>query len=382
MGLETSSDDTNTTPKKAASSLRPKQRSQSPSIPPPQIGVRFGKMIKGYKEKYDLENKENSGVGRSNSSEDTKKSDTEEEAPRVALKKVQKSLSKERFVIGEKDLLVEAAILAECSHPNVISLYAVGCCDDNDVQYSSHTQILPLHRINFIMIDQLKFTLRRKISQWKAEKKGWFKSKKHRDLLWLERMMVVKKVADAIQYIHAKGFVHRDINPDNIGFCDDNEVKVFDFGLSKSIGRTGVNNHNEMTSDGGVLGGNDNETYQLTGKTGTLRYMSPEAALGKPYGFKTDIYSFSLVAYEVLNLTKCFSRIMEHSSFTKMVIEGLFRPVLNDNLPLTIQKLLKRMWSPDIPTRPSSKEIVQHLDSLISGEERHLLPKSKSWIKW
>jgi len=69
--------------------------------------------------------------------------------------------------------------------------------------------------------------------------------------------------------------------------------------------------------------------------------MSPEALLGKPYGLKTDIDSFSLLIYEVLSLTKCFSTIKEPSSFVKLITKGLYRPVLNDNFSVTIQNLLR-----------------------------------------
>jgi serine/threonine protein kinase len=203
--------------------------------------------------------------------------------PRVALKRIKPSLRKERYHVGVNDLVAEASVLAKCSHPNIISLYAVGSCDDdadadaeqqdrggdNNNNASSPSPVPS--RISFVIIDQLRSTLRNKLYKWKDDKgitPSFMKSKKALDDLWLERMVVIIKVADAIRYLHSKGIVHRDINPDNIGFADDNVVKLFDFGLAKSIGRDGKNC--DATSDGGV-DGDDNEIFDLTSLTGTIR---------------------------------------------------------------------------------------------------------------
>jgi serine/threonine protein kinase len=78
------------------------------------------------------------------------------------------------------------------------------------------------------------------------------------------------KVADAVAYLHSKGIMHRDLNPDNIGFADDDVVKLFDFGLARSLAH-----ENALILDGKqeeALSNNDNEIFDLTGTTGTLRY--------------------------------------------------------------------------------------------------------------
>lgn len=293
-----------------------------------------------------------------------------QKAPRVALKKIKSDLEEERYEIAVKDLVSEATILAKCSHRNIISLYAVGCDEDEN---TASSDIIP-QKICFILIDQLKSTLRKKLSKWKDEKGNGpeiFKSKIKLDKLWIERLKVAKQVADALKYMHSKGFIHRDITPDNIGFTDDDAVKLFDFGLARSIGRDGKND--DSTGDGCVDGDND-QVFDLSSNTGTLRYMSPEVALGKPYGFKVDIYSFSLVMYEILNLTKPFSRLREPTAFTRMVIRDGFRPALDDSLPSTVRNLLKRMWSTDATERPSSNYVVAYLDELMQGDEFDLYP--------
>ena len=48
-------------------------------------------------------------------------------------------------------------------------------------------------------------------------------------------MIIVSKVSDAIHYLYSKGFIQRDLDPGNLGLTDDNVVKLFDFGFTKSI---------------------------------------------------------------------------------------------------------------------------------------------------
>ena len=223
--------------------------------------------------------------------------------PRVALKKVKSSLQNDndRYRIGVQDLVAEASVLAQCSHPHIISLYAVGCDDDDSntnentaseyasasasASASANSNFMIPPKISFMVIDQLRSTLRNKLHKWREDKGAtptFLKSKKSLDDLWLERMIVIAKVAGAVQYLHSKGFLHRDITPDNIGFADDNVVKLFDFGLAKSVGRggdgdghgdgdgDGRGHFNDVTEDGCVEG-DENEIFDLTSNTGTLR---------------------------------------------------------------------------------------------------------------
>ncbi len=308
---------------------------------------------------------------------------TEQKPPRVALKRVKPSLKQERYIVGVNDLVAEASILAQCSHPNIISLYAVGHDssedEQNDCDHHQTSSLVP-PRISFVIIDQLRSTLRNRMYKWKESRgvtPSIMRSKKAVHDLWLERLVVIIKVADAIRYLHSKGFVHRDIHPDNIGFTDDDVVKLFDFGLAKSVGREGKNN--DVTSDGGV-DGDDNQLFDLTSMTGTLRYMSPEVALELPYGFKVDIYSLALVMHEILSLAKPFLLIKEPTAFTQKVSREGFRPPLDNAWPDTIQELLQQMWSSDSAKRPSSREVVDRLGALLRGSDDELYPNThETW---
>jgi serine/threonine protein kinase len=73
------------------------------------------------------------------------------------------------------------------------------------------------------------------------------------------------------------------LKPDNVGFTSDGELKLFDFGLVTCV-RSRVNS---------------NAAYEMTGYTGSLRYMAPEVALRLPYTEKVDVYSFAIMVWQM-----------------------------------------------------------------------------------
>jgi serine/threonine-protein kinase len=96
---------------------------------------------------------------------------------------------------------------------------------------------------------------------------------------------IMKQVAMALQRAGELGIVHRDIKPENILLTRKNEVKVADFGLSRSLQGDGAPLH--LTQSGTVMG--------------TPLYMSPEQVEGKPLDPRTDIYSFGVTCYYLLS---------------------------------------------------------------------------------
>ena len=94
------------------------------------------------------------------------------------------------------------------------------------------------------------------------------------------------QIADALIVAGEKGVIHRDLTAENIMLTDRGQVKILDFGLAK------VMEKNEILSDGSF--------QTLDGRVlGTVKYMSPEQALGVEVDLRTDIFSAGVVFYEM-----------------------------------------------------------------------------------
>ena len=114
-----------------------------------------------------------------------------------------------------------------------------------------------------------------------------------------------------------------------IAFTSYGVAKVIDFGLSRIVPNSSPES--------------DDVYEDLSGETGSFRYMAPEVANAKPYNHKADVYSFGIILWEIIANEKPYDG-MDRSQFYERVVHGSERPVLYKKIPETLAKLLSRCW--------------------------------------
>jgi len=100
-----------------------------------------------------------------------------------------------------------------------------------------------------------------------------------------------EQIVSALCAAHAHGIIHRDIKPQNIVVDLEGQAKVLDFGLAKLV---------QLSPEMNVSGKTEAPSTRVEPLMGTVAYMSPEQAKGEALDFRTDIFSFGIVLYEML----------------------------------------------------------------------------------
>ena len=201
--------------------------------------------------------------------------------------------------VGSKDIrnrfFREAQIAGALQHPNITLVYEFGF--EGDVPYLVH---------EFLSGEDLDQVIRRGAP-----------------LSVQDKVKTLIGIAFGLEYAHKAGVMHRDIKPANVRVLDNQSVKIMDFGIAKLL-----NSMSDIT---------------LTGITvGSSSYMSPEQIGGDSVDFRTDIFSFGVLAYELLSSRK---------------------PFQNDNLFLLLEQIVKEEpkplaeLAPDLP--PSLVALVE-----------------------
>lgn len=198
----------------------------------------------------------------------------------------------------------ENRALVKLQHPNVVSILFVGEADG-----------LPYAVMQYLPGGDLK-------DRQTAAGRGQVAALPPSDLAtWLPG------IAKALDFIHAQGFIHRDVKPANILFDGHGNVYLSDFGVAKVISEKQTRAGTSLTGTGMVLG--------------TPEYMAPELIMGESFDGKIDQYALAISVYEVLCGRTPFEGTKSESILVKQVTEAV--PPLKSVNPSISQGLNDRV---------------------------------------
>jgi serine/threonine protein kinase len=174
----------------------------------------------------------------------------------------------------------------------------------------------------------------------------------HKKMLYRARDVVLEAAA-GLAHFHEKGWVHRDVKPDNFLVSNDNIVKLIDFNLAR-----------RPPSGLSKLFGGGGKVVQ-----GTPSYIPPEQIRCQPFDQRADIYSFGCVVYEVLSGKTPFTASSRNELLQRHLSS---RPpdltVIDKNITPDLSAYVQRMMAKDPKDRPDNmRDVMMEL-------------KAKSWF--
>jgi len=231
----------------------------------------------------------------------------------------------------------EARAASALNHPNIVHIYDVG---EAAAEAGGH----------YVVMEHVEGeTLRRRLAPG--------------PLPMAELLDLGAQLSDGLAKAHRAGIVHRDLKPENLVVTPDGLLKILDFGLAKVVAAplADLNDSQTLTRHG----------TQAGMLLGTLEYMSPEQASGRPLDHRTDQFSLGLILYEMATGRPPFRRDTP-AQVLAAVIEREAEPLgrLRGDVPVGLELLVARCLQKDPERRYArTDELASDLASL-AGRSR------------
>jgi serine/threonine-protein kinase len=234
---------------------------------------------------------------------------------RVALKVLDIRFARESDIVAR--LYAERAVSARASHPGLVSIRAAAATPD----------AVPFLVMEYLDGEPLADVVARAP-------------------LPLDRVPAIgAQIADALAALHAAGFVHCDVKPDNVVMLADGRVKVIDFGVARAI--------DEAPSEDATI-------------AGTPAYMAPEQWRGRPQP-ASDVYSLGCLLYELVTGDVPFSGSLPEL-MARHAEQRPPRPSwLRDGLSIALERPIARALAKDADLRPTARALADELAAVADG---------------
>ncbi|HVE33541.1 MAG TPA: protein kinase [Gemmatimonadaceae bacterium] len=232
--------------------------------------------------------------------------------------------------IGAERFLREIQVAARLRHPHILPLFDSG--EASDPHDSAGGRVL-FYVMPYVAGESLRDRLRRDGA-----------------LPVSDALRIAREVADALDYAHREGVIHRDIKPDNI-LLDDRHALITDFGIARAV--TQENTTQTLTSTGILIG--------------TPAYMSPEQVGGDAtLDGRSDIYALGCVLYEMLAGEPPFAGGSVQAVMTKRL--AVAAPQIPENFPAAAASIVttSMQLAPDARYR-SAREMADALDAVSTS---------------
>jgi serine/threonine protein kinase len=209
----------------------------------------------------------------------------------------------------------EMRFAAMMDHPNIVTVYTTGTCDDAP----------------FMVMEYLRGNdLEKALPGGDAEQIAG----------------MGRDICTGLAYAHRKGVLHRDIKPSNLFLCESGQVKITDFGLARAVGGS------NLTTTGVLVG--------------TFAFMPPERWRGDPPAFSNDIWAVGCVLYRLISGR--LPRVLpDPADYAAAALRGDPIPDLRDisEAPDWLTSPVMAMLAADPVSRPAAGDCAR----LLAGEQ-------------